>query len=504
MAFPELVPALRKAWHGLRHGYASVREGMGSDVLELGLSEKENVTFSTGPWGPDYYRKFPRIWERLGGYAPSWSGESVSEQSALNNSVAWCCTRVISESVGFLPLSMMQQRGDLKQVADHPAQTALHNSPNDEMSAMTYRELLTAHVVTRGNCYSYITRRSGRQQAYEFIPIDPTRVHPDRDKSGKLTYEIEKDKTYTVQRGRPHEILHIRGLGYDGVCGYSVIAMARQSIGTAAATEKYAAKYFATGGRQPGYIKTAQQFRDKTDREKFREEMEGFLSNSENYHKLPIFPPNVEFQSYGWNPQDSQFLETRQWTIPEICRWFLIQPHMVGDLSRATFSNIEHLALQFVKLTLTAWLTRWEQDLWRCVLTPEEKAAGYFFKHNVNGLLRGDFQSRMQGYASALQNGHMTIDEVRDLEDRNALPNGAGKASHIQLNMQTLPGSGEPTSSERAAQAKTQQGNVSTSAVKDIITDANEAQVRSELQNLRFEVEALKEAQRGAFNGSVQ
>jgi HK97 family phage portal protein len=133
--------------------------------------------------------------------------------------------------------------------------------------------------------------------------------------------------------------------------------------------------------------------------------------------------------------KDAQMLESRQFAIPEVCRWFSVSPHLVGDLSRATFGNIEHLALDFVKMTLTAWLERWEQEFWRCVLTPAEKEQGYILRHNIDELLRGDFQTRMSGYASALQNGHMNIDEVRAIERRNKLPNAAGTHYHVQMNM---------------------------------------------------------------------
>jgi HK97 family phage portal protein len=160
---------------------------------------------------------------------------------------------------------------------------------------------------------------------------------------------------------------------------------------------------------------------------------------------------DIEYKQIGLNMADMQMLETREFSIPEICRWFLVSPHLVGDLSRATFSNIEQLALEFVKMTLSAWITRWEQELYRCVLTPEEKAAGYYFRHNLSGLLRGDFQTRMAGYATMLQNGIANVDEVRDLEDWNPLPDGAGEDYHIQLNMQALPATGVPQNAQSAA-----------------------------------------------------
>lgn len=447
-----LFPAIREAW-------SELRSGLGAKLLGLDTKAATALaTLATGMSNDEYtfLRRFPTLLAAYGAGQPSWSGETITDQTVLNNSVAWACTRVISESEAFLPLNMMlSDPSGTKDVAvDHPAHQGLHNAPNDEMTSMAFRESRTAHMVTGGNCYAKIHRRSGTGTAYEFEPLSPVDVIVGRDQSKRLAYEVAGDKTYTVERGKPHDILHIRGLGFDGLVGYSVITMARQSLGTAQSVERYAGRYFATGGRQPGYLKPTVPFRTKEDRDKFREDMEGFLHDPNNYHRWPIFPPGVEFESYGWGPQDSQFLETRQWTVPEICRWFLVSPHIVCDLTHATFSNVEHLGLQFVKMTLTPWLTRWEQDLWRCVLTPAEKVAGYYFKHNVNGLLRGDFQSRMAGYSTLLQNGIANIDEVRDLEDWNELPNGSGKAHHIQLNMATVPGTGQPTATELAAIAK--------------------------------------------------
>jgi HK97 family phage portal protein len=253
------------------------------------------------------------------------------------------------------------------------------------------------------------------------------------------------EKTYTVQRGKPHDLLHIRGLGWDGLRGYSVITMARQSIGTAISAERNVARFYANGGRVPYVLKMDKPFKNDQDFEKFRADWEKVYAEP---HRAPMLENGMDYKQIGLNATDAQLLETRLFHIHEICRWFLVSPHLVGDLSRATFSNIEQLALEFVKMTLSAWLTRWEQELWRCVLTPEEKAAGYFWRHNLNALLRGDFQSRMSGYATMLQNGIASVNEVRDLEDWN--PTDGGDDHHIQLNMQTLPG-GVPTTSQSAA-----------------------------------------------------
>lgn len=386
--------------------------------------------------------------EKWGGYGQTWSGKSVTDQSALNHSVVWACVRIISESVAFMPLNMMRDvRGEKNPAKAHPLYSALHNAPNDEMTTMSFRETLTGHLVMGGNCYAQIIRRSGTDEAFQLWPLMPESVKPDHEKKGKgrLVYVVKDgnaaEKTYTVKPGEPQDILHISGLGHDGTCGYGVIAMARHSIGTALALEEYAGRFFSNGGRQSGHIEAAQKFKDTEDMKRARADLDKFTGNPDNIHKWPIFEPGLTFKPSSFSPQDSQFIETRQFTPADICRWFLISPHLVGDLSHATFSNIEHLALAFVKMTLTAWITRWEQNLWRCVLTPDEKAGGYYFKHNVNGLLRGDFASRMAGYSQMLQNGIDNIDEVRDLEDMNPLPGGIGKKHRVQLNMQIV---GEP------------------------------------------------------------
>jgi HK97 family phage portal protein len=295
--------------------------------------------------------------------------------------------------------------------------------------------------------------------AWELDPIEPGRIKLERDSQKRRVYIVDPQlpgaKAYTVERGKAHDILHVIGPSITGREGQGIITQARQSFGAAISADRYAARYFARGARQPGYIKSERTFKTKDDEDKFVADLNKAMDGADNYHKWPIFPPGLDFKSAGWSPQDSQFLQTREYNVPEICRWFLISPDLVGDMSKATLNNMEQLALRFVKMTLTAWLVRWEQDMWRCLLTPDEKTQGYYFHHNVDGLLRGDFLTRMQGYATALQNGHKSIDEVRDLEDQDPAPNGAGKALHIQLNMATVPGTGTPMVSEQGILART-------------------------------------------------
>jgi HK97 family phage portal protein len=399
---------------------------------------------------------FRNIYASWAGGMPAWSGEQVSLESSLNHSVVWACNRIISETQGATPLVMLQRKNGAKRLADDkPMFNALQNAPNDEMSAMSFQETRTSHCALLGNGYAHIIRRSGTGTAVELHALDPAHVKVDREKTGKkrLVYVVKdgpgvaNETTFTVQPGKAQDILHIRGLGWDGLRGYSVITMARQSVGTSISVERNVARFYAGGGRVPYILEMAKKFSTDQEFDKFRSDFESVYAEP---HKVPILDPNISYKQIGLSAVDSQMLETRLFDIHEICRWFLVSPHLVGDLSRATFSNIEQLALEFVKVTMQPWFTRWEQDMWRCVLTPEEKAQGYYFKHNTNELLRGDFLTRMQGYSIMLQNAVVDPNEVRDLEDMN--PYKGGDVKHIQLNQQpvtALPGT--PATSQPAS-----------------------------------------------------
>lgn len=416
--------------------------------LQLSVPETEQKSFAggvsfdaiTAGW---YARNgYPGIYSILSGGMPAWSGEPVSIDTALQDSTVWACNRIISETVGFIPLSMLKREAGSKEVAvDHPMQNAVHCAPSDDMTAQEFRETLTSHTVLGGNGFAKILRRSGTNVAYGFEMLVPSQVMVDREKTGqrRLLYCVKLDqntpeKTYYVTPGKAQDILHVRGIGWDGTRGYSVITTARQSVGTALAMDRNVARFFANGGRLPYVLEMSQRFRNDQDFQKFRSDWEATYSEP---HRAPILENGTVYKQIGLNMNDMQLVQSRQAIVAEVCRWFLVSPHLVGDLSRATFANIEQLALEFVKLTLSTWLSRWEQALWRCVLTPEEKAAGYIFRHDINALLRGDFPSRMSGYATMLQNGIASVNEIRDLEDWN--PIEGGDDHHIQLNMQTLP-----------------------------------------------------------------
>jgi len=406
------------------------------------------------PNDPSSYARagFYGIASGLQTWMPAWSGESVTIQTALNHSVVYACNKLISESLGMLPLSMKKTAGaGTIEATTHPVYGCLKNAPSDEMTAKSFKETLTSHRLLAGMGYAHIIRRSGTGVAVEMHPLIPSQVTPDREHDGakRLVYIVKErgvaDKTYTLTPGKPQDLLVMKGLGWDGLRGYSVIAMGRQSIGTAISAERNVARFYARGGRVPYVIEMKSKFKTDQDFQKWRAEWEATTADP---NRAPILENDMTYKQTGLNLVDSQMLETRLFDIHEICRWFLVSPHLVGDLSRATFSNIEQLALEFVKMTLHTHIISWEQELWRCVLTPEEKHQGYFFKYNVNALLRGDFASRMAGYSTLLQNGIASCNEVRDLEDWN--PFKGGDAYHIQLNQSTLPGTGAPLTPQAA------------------------------------------------------
>jgi HK97 family phage portal protein len=434
MIFPEL-----------RERFKELLPDSGSPI-SLNL-KSDNPDFN--PENIAWYLKngYQKIYSLLSSGGPTWSGESVNRQTALQHSAVFACNRLISESLGFMPAILMRDVGNEKKVAsNHPMYRAMKMAPHAEISAQAFREIGTSQCLLEGNSYSQIIRRSGSGEAIELRQLDPECVYPDREKTGtkRLVYVVKEsgasDKVFPIQSGKPQDILHLRGLGWDGLRGYSVITMGRHSIGTAIASERNVARFWGAGGRVPFHVEMPGKFAKKEDYERFRDDLEGIMQEP---HKIPIFDNGMQYKQDGLNMQDAQALESRQFTVSEICRWFNVSPHLAQDHSRSTFNNIEQLALDFVKFTLSPWMVRWEQDFWRCVLTPEEQAQGYFLKFNANAFLRGDFKTRMDGFASALQNGHMNVDEVRELEDRNHLPNGIGRHYHIQTNMGTMAKDGQ-------------------------------------------------------------
>ena len=232
----------------------------------------------------------------------------------------------------------------------------------------------------------------------------------------------------------PYDVLHVPGLGFDGLVGYSPIAMAKNAIGMGIACEEYGARFFANGAAPSGVLEHPGTIKDPV---KIRDSWNATFKGSGNAHKVAVLEEGMKYTQIGISPEQAQFLETRKFQINEIVRIFRVPPHMVGDLEKSSFSNIEQQSLEFVKYTLEPWIVRWEQSLMRVLLSPDEKR-DFFFKFNLEGLLRGDYQSRMQGYSIARQNGWMSANDIRELENLDKIPVEAGGDLYL-INGNMLP-----------------------------------------------------------------
>lgn len=357
------------------------------------------------------------------------SGKLVNERSAMQMTAVYSCVRILAEAVAGLPFHVYRYKedGGKEKALEHPPYRILHDEPNPEMTSFIFRETLMTHLLLWGNAYAQVIR-NGKGEILALYPLMPNRMSVERDAAGQLYYtytrygdEAQQHKAITV-RLKPTDVLHIPGLGFDGLVGYSPIAMAKNAIGLAMATEEYGAAFFANGASPGGVLEHPGVIKDPV---RVKESWNAAYQGSANAHRIAVLEEGMKYQPIGISPEQAQFLETRKFQINEIARIFRVPPHMVGDLEKSSFSNIEQQSLEFVKYTLDPWVTRWEQAVNRALLLPNEKPL-LFAKLNVDGLLRGDYASRMSGYATARQNGWMSANDIRELENLDRIPSDEG------------------------------------------------------------------------------
>ena len=359
----------------------------------------------------------------------SSAGKRVNERSAMQMTAVYSCVRILSESIASLPLHLYKYTGDggKEKAMEHPLYFLLHDEPNTEMTSYVFRETIMTHLLLWGNAYCQIIR-NGKGEVVGLYPLMPDRMKVDRDEKGRLYYE------YTIctddaplNKGnkvilKPDDVLHVPGLGFDGLVGYSPIAMAKNAIGLAIAAEEYGSKFYANGAAPSGVLEHPGALKDPT---KVRESWTQTFGGSSNSNKVAVLEEGMKYTPISISPNEAQFLETRKFQINEIARIFRVPPHMVGDLEKSSFSNIEQQSLEYVQYTLGPWIARLEQSMVRALLSKDEKK-NYFIKFNVDGLLRGDYQSRMNGYATARQNGWMSANDIRELENLDRIPEELG------------------------------------------------------------------------------
>jgi HK97 family phage portal protein len=365
----------------------------------------------------------PSLWSLAG--TQSLSGETVTEHTALTYSAVWDAVNLISNTTSALPLHLMQRKGQKKRIADdRKLYSVLHDQANEYMTAMIFRKVMMSHILTWGNGYAEIVR-NGYGEVVALWPITPNRVRLEMDEERKLFYRIRVDSQDVIL---PRErVLHVTGPSFDGFLGYSVIAMARKSIGLGMAMESFGSMYFGSG-THPGVIVSHPMKMDPVTKSNLQTALTDSYSGLGKSHKLMLLEEGMKLESVGIPPEDSQFLESRQFQIPEVARWFGVPPHKLKDLSKSSFNNIEQEQMSFVVDSILPWLVLLEQNYMMQLLTPSDRNltgnGRYYFKHVLEGLLRGDSASRAKFYQVLWGLGALSSNDIRALEDWDPVPGG--------------------------------------------------------------------------------
>lgn len=360
-------------------------------------------------------------------YGSTYAGKNINPRNAMQITAVYACVRIIAETVASLPLHTYRYTDNGKEKDyTHPLYFLLHDEPNPEMTSFIFRETLLSHLLLWGNAYAQIIR-NGMGNIIGLYPLMPNKMNVARstaDNQIYYTYITDREGQVVLSC---KDVLHIPGLGYDGLVGYSPIAMAKNAIGLGLASEEYGSKFFSNGGalsgvlEHPGHIKEPDKLRDAWERA---------YGGSSNAHRTAVLEEGVKYTPISVKPSDAQFLETRKFQINEICRIFRVPPHMVADLEKSSFNNIEQQSLDFVVNTIRPWLVRIEQSLSQKLIDKRDKGK-IFINFNVDGLLRGDFASRMQGYAVGRQNGWYSANDIRELENLNKIPTEQGGDDYL-------------------------------------------------------------------------
>lgn len=355
------------------------------------------------------------------------SGLMINDETVFQVSAFWDCVKILSEDVATLPLVLYKrlEKGKTK-AENHNLFKIINYKPNEEMLIINFLEMLMTNVLLWGNAYvQKIYNKKG--EIIEIYPLYSRYMEIKRDKNNNLYFRYNEpgnEKDFDKE-----QIINITGLTMDGITGLSILKYARESLGLTMATEKFGASFFGSGSKPGGVLELPENGRCK-DKDQVRAEWNKLYQGIGNANRIAILEGGMKYKPVGIPPEDAQFLQTRQFQIPEVCRWFRMPPHKIADLSNATFSNIEHQGIEYVSNTLRPWLVRFEKSFEAGLLNQKE-IKKYFIQFSVDALLRGDFNTRMQGYATARQNGWINADEIREKEDMNPMPEGEGGEKYL-------------------------------------------------------------------------
>ena len=377
-----------------------------------------NPDFSISTEEPRHLRNWYAPLEEIYLGNDTYTGKSVSPNGALKNTAVYACVRVLSESIAGLPLHIYARRNGQKQRAnDFYLYSILHDAPNPVMTSFEFREALQTHLLLWGNAYCEI-EADGRGRVTALWPLRPDKMEKVEHVGSELFYRYRLPNGATKDF-RQEQIWHLRGMSGDGIHGYSPIQLARQAVALSNAAEEFGGRFFGNDARPGGALSTDGVLDDESY-ERIKRSWAATHQGVSNSHRVAILEQGLSWEQIGMPLSDAQFLETRKFQISDIARIYRVPPHMIGDLERATFSNIEHQSLEFVMHSLRPWLVRWEQSIKQKLMLKKERKV-YFAEFSVDGLLRGDTKSRYEAYGSGILNGWITRNEVRALENLNPL-----------------------------------------------------------------------------------
>lgn len=358
------------------------------------------------------------------------AGARVNPETAITLSAYFACLRAISEDIGKLPLIVYRRlmpRGK-ERAREHPVYKLLHDTPNADMGAMTLRETLTAHAMNWGGGFAEI-QRTGRGTPVALHLIHPSRTSIGRNEAGALTYYVRSGGKIVPLEAQ--NVFHLHGLGADGLSGYPLSVIGREAVGLGQGAEAFGARFFSNDARPGGVLQHPGGLSDLAYKH-LRDSWAESHSGVEQSHKPAVLEEGMEWKSMSIPPEEAQFLETRQFQIEEIARWFRMPPHKIQHLLRATFSNIEHQAIEYVTDTLQPWAVRWEHEIKRKLFAEDESE--YFAEHLFEGLLRGDLSQRVTFYTGMFNIGAMSQNDIREAENKN--PVEGGDTYWVPMNMQ--------------------------------------------------------------------
>lgn len=373
-------------------------------------------------------------WFRGGG--DTYTGKTVNETTALNYSAVYSAVLILSETIGSLPLEVRRrtENGFSEEARRHPLWGLLHDAPNPEMDAMQFRQTMQGHVATWGNAFAHQVRDAGGR-IRELWPLRPdwmTVKRHDRDKRLQYHFRTVSGMTRIFER---EEIFHLAGFGFDGLVGYSPISMARQAISVGLATEEFGGRFFGNGATAGGVLQHPNTLGDeayKNLKRSFDEQHTGL----QNAHRPLILEEGMSWQTIGIPARDAQFLETRRFQLEEVARIYRVPLHLMQNLDRATFNNIQELGISFVTYTLMPWQVRWERAINFQLLSQRERRAGLFSKLKTRALLRGNMEQQSKAYVDGRQWGWFSPNDIRRLEDLPEIPSDQGGDVYLQpLNM---------------------------------------------------------------------